>query len=320
MVKAFRPFPESLTLARMERSQPGEDVCVLVSKTGDYRLEQQVRTETRVFVGRLPGPDLHSLQVLLNDNNFRAIAPDQVKDRPQAFTFDFVTLDVFREQENQHLVFKTPDSRKPFRDSVDPLLKWLSTIQKTSRHRVAESNASRCRPGTDTNAASATAGAATYLLSFHTSHVRDHTLERSCEIVYEDGRYRREVGSQKIGQSMTAHVSESSLTPTKVAELREILDATDLKNSAHQAPTDEWANEIEIIRTSIPRGYFVQNLVFASYFSPLQNLGHVGEVNNRLREADKEVKVIRPLQTWLQANVEQGASAPVDAPANDCRP
>ncbi|HZQ67457.1 MAG TPA: hypothetical protein VFA68_02970 [Terriglobales bacterium] len=314
------PISESVTLARMERSQPGEDVCVLVSQTGNYRLEQQVRTETRVFVGQLAASELQSLQLLLNDKNLRAITPDQVKYKPTPFTFDFVTFDIFREHESQHLVFKSPDSRKPFHDSVEPLLKWMSAIQKAPHQRVAESNASRCRPGTDNPADSDAARAATYLLVFKTSHAGNSQLKRTCEVIYSDGRYHREEGSQKAGQPLTARVSESSVTPEKLAELRELLDSADLKNSTHEAPSDEWAAEIEIIKASIPRGYFVQNLVFANYFGAPQNPGHVGGLKNDLRGVDKEIKVIKPLQMWLKANVEATASTPVDTAANDCRP
>jgi hypothetical protein len=138
-------------------------------------------------------------------------------------------------------------------------------------------------------------------------------------VLYNDGRFHREESSQSPGKPPETKVFESSLAPGKLEEVRALLDSSDLKNSTHQAASDEWAAEVEVIKLSIPRGYFVQDLVFANYFPLQENVGGVG-LSNNLQRTDKEQKIIKPLQAWLKANVERNNSNPVNTAGNNCQP
>ena len=116
---AAEPLPSVLT--RLQRVREHEDVCVLVSRDGQYRLERRLPQETRVYVGSLSPSELQGLATILNADELRKISPTEVYQPLMHDTRDLFLIDIFRGEGQQHLQFSAPESREPFHGALEPV-------------------------------------------------------------------------------------------------------------------------------------------------------------------------------------------------------
>lgn len=190
-------------LARLERLRQHEDVCALIERTGNYRLERRYAAKLEVFDGSLSPPELEEFNRIVNNNELRNISRNDVPRPMIVDTIDSFLIDVYRIDGEQHLKFNSPDARKQFRSGTDPLLKWLDNLPKLQHSQVADSKPSHCmppplrqavKPGNEANPANSDA----YLVALMNDHFRAGKVERNCVIIYANGGYRREKVSRSI--------------------------------------------------------------------------------------------------------------------------
>lgn len=234
-------------------------------------------------------------------------------------TRDLFLLDVFRAEGLQHLSFKDARSRKPFRDSLGPIVSWFDQLRKLPHTQIAEANASRCMP-----VIVVAPRDAPYLLTWSKDRsvfgvdkgFRAGRSERSCIIVYADGRYRVEKSNQRYRESMITRAFEATLSSAQIADLQKILGSSELANLRHNLDQAPPASEVDITRLVIPRATTIQRLSFGSYFNVLGNSRQVLGQN----WVDRDRNLIRPLEQWLEKTIESNKPPVTDAQATNCVP
>jgi hypothetical protein len=269
---------------------------------------------------------LHSFEAMLNQESLVRLSPGDIPNPLITDSLDLFLLDVFRAEGLQHLSFKDASSRKPFRSSLDQIVSWFDQLRKLPHSQIAESNASRCMPAVPDlqNGGSqlklvAPPGTA-YLLTWSKSHFGARGGERSCIIVYADGRYRMERSNQRFQESMKTHAFEATLSSAQIADLQKILDSAELANLRHISGQALPASEVEITRLVIPRATAIQRLSFGNYFNVVGNRRQVGGLSNLQYGVDRDQNLIRPLQQWLEKTIESDKLPVTDAQATNCVP
>ena len=313
-------------LTRLERARLGEDVCVLVSPNGEYRLERQFPAKSEIFVGSLSPSELQKLEQLLNADDLRRLTQLQIPSALIADTFDTFAVAVSRSNGIQQLVFSGPDNRK-LHSSVDSLLEWFNGVQKAEHPRIGEQNASHCMPARFMGPAelalvdASAAGASSYLMIMERERAAGDTVERHCVVIYRNGQYRREKSSQRLGSAMKVQAFEGLLKSSQIGELREILDFQALKNLQHETPPMVVFNEGEFTRLVIPRSVAIQRLSFASYFGVPPSPREAGGLSNMRYGVSADEHLLNPLRKWLKKNVDNVKTAPLtDVTATSCVP
>ena len=318
--------PASEFLARIEHGQQSEDACALVSRNGKYRFERRFPRKTDVFVGTLSQEQLHSLEEMLNHQSLVGLSSKNIPNQLITDSLDLFMLDVFRNEGLQHLSFIDSGSRKPFQDSLRPIMSWFEQLRKLPHTQMAEANASRCMPAIPDfqNSGSqlklvAPADMA-YLLTWSRHFFHAGLTEQSCIIVYTDGRYRMEKSNQHYPGSPTTRAFEAKLSSAQVVDLQSILRSPELANLHHDFDQTRPASEIEITSLVIPRATTIQRLSFGSYFNVLGNSRQVGGISNLQYRVDQDRNLIRPLDQWLEKTIQNNNSALTDTQATNCAP
>jgi hypothetical protein len=324
------PEPASVSseyVARIERGQGSEDVCALIGRNGQYRLERLFPRKTDVFVGTLSPEQLHSVEQMLDQDSLTRLSPVDIRNPLVTDSFDLFQLDVFRPGGLQHLSFRDGSSRKPFRDSLTPILSWFDQLRKLPHTQIAESSASHCMPAIPDlqNSGSQLKLIAPpdrgYFLTWGADSFHRGLVERSCIIVYTDGRYRIEKSTQRYLEAMSTRAYEDTLTRTQTADLQTILASPDLATLKHGFEQTRPASDLEITRFVIPRETAIQRLSFGSDFNVIGSPRQAGGMSNLQYGVDQERNVIRPLQKWLEKTIESSkALMQTDTRATNCTP
>ncbi len=312
-------------LARLERLQRHEDVCALVNRSGEYRLERRYAVKLEVFVGTLSPSQLQEFEQILNAVELRNISKKDVPHPMIVDTVDQFLIDVYRADDEQHLNFNSPDARKPFRAGIDPVLKWLDRIQKADHQKLGESSASHCMPAPVNTGpipvAEPRPPTVPYLMLLMREHSRGWNVERNCAVIFPNGRYRREKSTQEYGTKIRLEAFEGSLSSTQVEELRTLLDATELKNMKHETYDRKLVHEGDMTVLAIPRQSTVQRLVFAHFFQAIGDRDKPGAYSGLQYGLDPDEHVLNPVREWLKENVEKQKLAPLpDSTPTNCDP
>jgi hypothetical protein len=212
-------------LARLERLQRHEDVCALVTRSGEYHLERRYAAKLEVFVGSLSQSQLQEFEQITDTAELRNISSKDVPHPMFVDGIDQLLIDVHRSDGEQHLNFNSSEARKRFRAGTEPVLKWLDRIQKSEHKQLAESSASHCMPDRISQDMAQVSDvdsppSVPFLMALVTSYVREEEANRNCVVIYPEGRYRREKSTQAYGGNVRLHAFEGSLNSTQVAELR----------------------------------------------------------------------------------------------------
>jgi hypothetical protein len=326
------------------RDQPDkEDVCILVRRDGQLHVERIALgfDRSRFFEGMFPSAEVSELEQMLNTDKLKDLTLSQVTAALIGEELDHVLLAIRRLTGWQSLSFRTGTSRKPFRNSFDPLVKWLERT-KQQAHPLPNVLPSRCMPppepaaptsvthaATDADSAQSSANkfqANSYLMRIVVDHYLpsdfnfSSRVERTCVIVYDTRRYRMERSKQEFNSSMRTEVFRDSLSEPQTQELRQILDAPELVNLKQRtAATTTTIREGDVTNHAIPRGGDTQVLSFASFFGARTQEKGMGD-NTRV-SVDEDVRFIEPVRKWIKANVEERrVSATTDLPATNCIP
>lgn len=324
--------PGAQPLLRIERVQSGEAVCALVQDDGSYRLEKLVRTKGDMYTGRTGSDQIETLRRILADAELRKLSQENIKGELITETLDGLDLAIWRDRGWQTLSFHDSSSRKPFKDSLDPLLRWFQDLQKNRPGSTKVAGpATRCLPRKELEAhsrrpvESVAARAATgfepaYLFRFESAEFSRGILEKTCTVVFADGTYRREKRTQSAIGSKSDRGYRGRVSADSVAALKELLDSPDLKTAVSDRGSSQFAQNVETAAVSVPRKEGTQHLKFVSEFNTMGNPNNPGGMNNLGYHASSQ-KVLEPLKRWMNqhTNKQEGASGEGES-VNDCYP
>jgi hypothetical protein len=336
-------------LLRMERAQPGETACVLVNDNGSYRLERILQNKQEMYAGAFDAARMDQLRAMLANQQLSGLSQSDIRTPLITDTFDDLQIAIDRSGGWQELAFSSPASRKPFRDSIDPLLRWFQDVKKQypSATRL-DGQPTHCMPGPEiqmvpgapsvtaahssaTNAESAasqspplttvTTAAGGYLFRINSSHYYKGRVDGSCTVVLENGHYRRERSDQRYRADRRDKIAEGELDPEAIHQLKELLDSRGLKDSPGN-PGNPERHMREGTRTelAIPRGGEVQHLLFLTMFNTRGIPDGIGGTNN-LAYHVADLKLLEPLTQWMEQHTDKQAQvAESDGVGNDCYP
>jgi hypothetical protein len=229
---------------RMERVQRGEAVCVLVQGDGSYRLEKLFRAKTEMYTGTMDSARIERLRTMLADEQLRRLSQEDIHNPLISDAVDHLQFDVWRDKGWQELRFSAPESRKPFKVSLDPLLQWFRDLQKRPPDSVrVEGSPTRCQPLPVTElvttaetfeAPKPAVGAGNsvqYLFRAYSHHFYRGSVDSTCTIVFGDGSYRREHSNQSGLGARKDKVADGQLEIEAIQKLKVLLGSPELEGS-----------------------------------------------------------------------------------------
>lgn len=342
---AETPLDKHPYLLRISRSTPHLDTCVLLKRDGNYHLERDHDEATEVSEGELAADELSKLQRWLDNEQLKKITNDQIVTPLVIISVESLQIDVFRGDHLQELLFPSIESQSPFHESLAPLLEWFDELHKFPHRAIPEDSGKnncltpgkielRTRPalsaraGQPTSPADGVAQANTdvqgpqapaspsYLMRLEYTRFEQREAQRTCAVVYADGRYHLEKSSQQMNEPVKAHIYEASLQATELQGLQKLLDDPLLKELKHgNVPDNSLFAATDITHVWIPRDMEVQEMEFASDLRVQAAIGGHYIVN------DKNTRLVRPLQKWVntelradKVNLIKGAVANACAP------
>jgi hypothetical protein len=318
---------------RIERLKTGEDLCVLVAEDGNYHMERYYPPKTEIYVGVLDTAQIAQIHAMLAAGLLPSLSQAEIQNPLVSREMEIVQLNIMGKNGWRQLRFTAPESRKPYRASLDPLLNWFQELQKQLHSATKlESAPSRCAPppantpsragsGEVEKAASDQGSHSSYLFRLYSSHYYRGNADASCTIVFANGSFHREISNQNSSPSFDTNrkdrVVDGQLDDAAVQELKEILIAPDLRNTLTPPNSSGWVREGTTTNLTIPRDNNVQDLFFSSDFNN-PNLSKVGGGQNlTYHEADE--KVLQPLNRWIKQNTEKPNKGVVPSkPVNAC--
>ena len=317
-------------LIRMERIQPGEAICVLVSSDGNYRLEKLYRSKNELYVGTISSGALTELRNLISVAPLPNLSQRDVHTPLVTDTFDELDLAILREKGWQQLKFGSPEGRKPYKESLDPLLRWFQTLQKDrpGANKI-DGSPSRCAPppvkvaiaeGTSSNVTeSASSPRSNFLFRLQSSHFYSGDFESKCTVVFRDGKYHAERSRQERGANRKDEISEGELPNDVIDELSPILNSTDLTSRPWNpdGTPPQFAQEGTLTVLTIPREKGVQNLAFSTAFRTFTSPNEIGGKSNMNYQVSDE-KLLDPLKRWMKLHLDHELFH--DGTINNCSP
>jgi hypothetical protein len=324
---------EAQALLRLERLQVGEDACVLVEQSGDYRLEKLFRAKAEMYKGVLDSAQLSQLRTLLASDSLRKLSQEEIHGPLISNTLETIQLAIWRDRGWQELRFASPESRKPFRESLDPLLRWFQQLQKERpMASQVDGAATRCMPTpaaqiavsnekSNENNAAQMSGPPPYLFRLHSTHFNNGQADSTCTIVYGDGKYHSEHSYQSLNADRQGKIAEGQVDAAAIRDLRTILDSSDLSSIPGGSSLGDvgFAREAEMTDLSIPREGKIQLLVFSDWFNTLGNRTEVGGLSNMNYRITDE-KMLKPLHEWIKRYPDHSHLSEKKGTGNECAP
>jgi hypothetical protein len=279
-------------LLRLEHETMSSDSCVLLQKTGVYHLELTETGDTKVFEGALNPTQLQQVSVdvegLTEELSQRRIEEPLIVHR------ELLKLDISNHGRWSEVSFLSTESQEPFRQSLQPLIRWLNDLHKLPHKEVSEdagknnclaptkialkkrgdglqsasgtSNVGANAPAQPSARAPSRAPAA--LLRLDSLGLKSSTYFQNCVLVLDDGSYRTEDRSQKNGsKKVDTRINGGKLTPIEISQLQEILSTSALAEIRHRETSRlELPVSGEILELKIPRPSGLQDIVLSSTF------------------------------------------------------
>jgi hypothetical protein len=247
---------------------------------------------------------------------------------------DQLFVSILRPARWQNLEFDSAESRKPYEDFLNPLLKWLDDLHKEKAKELREeSGRNNCLPPREIHLQTRTGETVfsmntqtpdvktVYILRTFTRQFDPSRIENRCVIIEDTGVYhvRR---SQKLARKETkTTVLDGKLSAEAINSLRVLIDADRLRKWPTENPPPARLQAATVTYLSIPRAEAVQQIAVWRYVFPaMYNLGSLG-AKDLSGVDDHGTRLIRPLEDWMKINLPAEKEIPTSNPANpQCLP
>lgn len=341
---ATPPKDSDIYILQLQRVQAGQDTCILVRNDSEYHYERETREKVEIFEGTFEPSGTLVLRGIVNDEAIKSLTQDKIVEPIIRREADLVSIALLRPSGWQYLRFPDLTSRTPFNKSLDPLLELVAALHKQPHTLLPESTsrnnclspgeiALKKRPDATTNIptggstpapAPITSGTAPgeapprFLFRLEGTTMDTKRMQRSCVILYPDGKYHRESKEQSFDKKVVkVQVFEDSVEAAALVDLRAILDDPKLWNRKHEETPQGLAMETgKFASLSVPTGGQVKTVTLWNYFG-FTKTGPWSRPDSH----DNGMKVLKPLEQWMTAHVEGQTTPPTDAaPATNCIP
>ncbi len=322
-------------LLRMERLRSGQDVCVLVQRNGQYHLERLHPYGIRVFEGKLPNGALAALESLLMKDRLLRLQQSDIDVPLITGDLDNLFVSVLRPDHWQNLEFSSAESRKPYEEFLNPLLKWLDDLQKEkAKELTEESGRNNCLPPKEIQLQTrsgdkissmhteASTVSHAYILRTLTRRFDSSRIENSCVIIRDTGVYHVRRSQQLARKETKTTVLDGTFSAEAINSLRVLIDANQLRKWPAENPPLARLQAATVTNLSIPREDRVQQITVWRYvFTPAtRNLGSLRS-SDLPGIDDHGTGLIRPLDEWMKKNLPMEREIPTSNPANpQCLP
>jgi len=138
-----RPADSAMSpyLVRVQRTTPGNAVCVLLRHDGQFHLETSHGHHTQVLEGSLPSSQVLKVRRMLDSDGIPGISQDK-PGSPKAPVSQILQISIFRTDHWQNLIFMDENGSQSVPRSFDPLLNWLDSLH-TQPHRQLNEDESK---------------------------------------------------------------------------------------------------------------------------------------------------------------------------------
>jgi hypothetical protein len=344
-------------IVRLQRiGHSDRNVCALVRADGLFHVEKQTLSTIEVSEGSLDDAELLDLRTALNNEKLADLTQSKISTSLVQKERDEFWVAILHSSTTQNLRFVDRESRRPYDDVVDPLLRWLDTLQHHAHTRVGGAELhNNCQPPkkpsprTETQVATESPmGEDRKTLSAEntsTSSVSDHTdsipakavlpqkrkflmhwdyteisrglAQNTCVILYPSGQYREELSTQRDAGKPKLLVVEDTLPGVEMQSLQSVLDEPELKSSTHlNLPVQGKAFREAEI-----------TILSITRDNQIQRLGFADYFGDRRTHssinyaADTDELIVSPLRKWLKEHLDPKKAIPLQNPVQTrCQP
>ena len=124
-------------LLRVQRTTPGNTVCVLLRHDGQFHLETSHKDRTEVLEGPLPRTQLLKVQRMLDSEGLARLSHDN-PGSPKGRLSQILQISIFRTDHWQNLVFLDENGSQSVPRSLVPLLNWLGSLHTQPHQQLNE--------------------------------------------------------------------------------------------------------------------------------------------------------------------------------------
>jgi hypothetical protein len=327
-------------LLRLEHTTPESHICVLLQKIGFFHLESDSGDSTKVSEGSLTADGLRQIERDLQDSRLAALLQQQIEE-PLIRRHEFLQLNVSRDDHWQELTFFSAESQEPFRESLQPLIRWLNDLHKLPHKELSEdAGKNNClapgkialkKRGEDTPRAAvesspnsafmpsparpaAKPDPAPALLHLSSLSVKSDGVRQSCVLIIANGFYRAEERTQKAGSKrVITKITGGKFAPEEISQMQQILDDPALAKIQHRKTSHmvlPMSGEMLNLQINKPSG--LQDVVLSSTF------------NHRdipfFYSGDGDIRSAQPLLKFITEHVWTNDSGGLDPNLrNDCQ-
>jgi hypothetical protein len=134
-----RPIDSAISpyLLRVQRTTPGNAVCVLLRHDGQFHLETSHGDRTDVSEGSLPSSELLKVRRMLESDGLRRLSQDKLGS-PKTRVSQILQVSIFRTDHWQNLIFMDEDGSQSVPRSLSPLLNWVGSLHKQPHQELDE--------------------------------------------------------------------------------------------------------------------------------------------------------------------------------------
>jgi hypothetical protein len=325
----------------MEHTSLESHDCVLLRKTGFFHRESDSGDSTKVFEGTLSANGLRQIQSDLQEPGLQALSQEQIEE-PLIRRSEFLRLEVSRNDHWQELTFRSAESQAPYRQSLQPLVRWLDDLHRVPHKELSEdAGKNNCLPPSkialkkrsdeapsepaptagknsapvdSSNPTEAKSGPVPTLLQLGSLSVKAHVVRQACVLIVANGFYRAEEEEQKEGSKrVETKITGGKLAPEEISQLQQLLNDPAIAG-IHHRKTSRMTLPMsgEMMNLQIYRPSSVQDVVLSSTF------------NRRdipfFYSGDGDISSAQPLLNFLTEHVWTAGSGRLDPRLrNDCQ-
>ncbi len=316
---------------RLERLRPYVDVCILVRSDGQYHLEILEREKIRILEGTLSTTVLDGLKQTASSEKLIELQQQDIRTPLVESGRDEVLLSILRLERWQNLRFADEQTREPYRELLDPFLKWLGRVPlERAKSLTEEAARSTCLPPARINlkmrsgengiSESRSSGELNrnYLLRRTTRQFDAGKLENSCVLVSLSGAYHYRRSHRVRNKETKTVVIDGILAQDAFHSLRSIVDTDALKGLPAGKPPDGQFSAGTVTSLWITRETTTQEIT-AWRFVYLTKFPGGGTDLPQMIEHDSAV--LKPLNEWFKTILGKEHEVQVKDPSNpQCLP